>query len=107
MPLDWSQILDMLWSPLWFTWDLCGTVGILFLVKRWITGSVTDTKKAVIHELKDPETGAAIRASMDIVDSKDIKELRGAVHLAREEIRAKDLSYQTTIDSRMGWLIRQ
>jgi hypothetical protein len=83
---------EAIWSPLWFCWDLCGTVAILFLIRRWIKGSVVETKDQVIAEMKNPATGNAIRSAMDVVAGADIQALKMDVCAIREEVRAKDLS---------------
>ena len=85
------------WQPFWFAWDLVGTLGILLLVRRWVKGSVTDTKDQVVEELKKPETAKAVKGAMDIPDRADITKLT-------ERIERKDFEYQTMLDSRMTGL---
>jgi hypothetical protein len=97
---------EALWSPLWFFWDLIGTVAIITLIRHWIKSSVVETKTQVISELKDPKTAAAIRDAMDIVASADVKALTADVGRIREEVRQKDLSWTVALDARMGGLLQ-
>lgn len=71
--MDWIAILDYLWSPLWFCWDLAGTVGILLLVRRWIKGSVTDTSADVVKEITKPTMAEKVRTAWDIPNRQELK----------------------------------
>lgn len=71
--MDWVALLEMLWSPLWFCWDLIGTVGILMMVRKWIRGSVTDTSADVLKEITKPTMAEKVRVAWDIPNRQELK----------------------------------
>lgn len=68
--LDWFLLL---WSPLWFCWDLCNNALILITTRHWIKGGVTETKDQVIKELCEPKTFLKVRKAMGIPTTDDIR----------------------------------
>ena len=96
--MDWTTFLDLFWSPLWFFWDLCGTVAIIFLIRKWIRGSVTDTKDQVIAEITNSEVSKRLKTAMDIPDRADVIKVA-------DQVKALDVAFQTALDARLKGVV--
>lgn len=68
-----SFFMAYLYGPLWFVWDIVGTVGILVLVRKWIKANVTDTSDDVLEKIIEPQMAEKVRVAWDIPNRSELK----------------------------------